>query len=342
MQVVRTVGWWGCFGVIVAISGCAGGDEDRESGLSANVTVSTPSGDAATAAESTGNAGSSSDAGTSTSPVTEGGSGSTTNDPSGTSDPGSTGGTSTGVIDETTSTGVPPSCGNGIMDPFEACDDGNKVDGDACLNSCAAAACGDGVLQAGVEACDDGNQVDSDGCRNSCVVAACGDGVVQGGVEACDDGNQVDNDGCRNSCVLAACGDGVVQAGVEVCDDGNKNDGDGCTAACLSECPNQGGGSLKAENGTGMGKNYCYEQGDSIDTRARKACESHFGVNACCVIPGGYAGLQWGQCGKDGGVGSLHFHPDPHPGPDHCAPIYVVGDVVSPGWCGAVLGNFLD
>lgn len=26
----------------------------------------------------------------------------------------------------------------------------------------------------------------------------------------------------------------------------------------------------------------------------------------------------------------------------HCDPNYVVGDVVSPGWCGVVLGNFIN
>ncbi len=106
-------------------------------------------------------------------------------------------------------------CGDGVLEGNEGCDDGNQVDTDACRNSCVAAACGDGVVQAGVEACDDGNQVDTDACRNSCVAAACGDGVVQAGVEGCDDGNQIDTDACRNSCAPATCGDGVVQAGVE-------------------------------------------------------------------------------------------------------------------------------
>ena len=197
------------------------------------------------------------------------------------------------------------------------------------------------MVQVGVEACDDGNKVDNDACRNTCVAAVCGDGVVQVGVEACDDGNKVDNDACRNTCVAAVCGDGVIQAGVESCDDGNKVDGDGCSASCKGDCGNVGGGSLTAENGTNKGKNYCYDPGDSIDTRARKACESHFGIGACCIIVGGYSSLQWGQCNQDGGAGTFHFHPDPHPD-GHCDPNYIVGDVVSPGWCGSVLGNFLD
>ena len=75
--------------------------------------------------------------------------------------------------------------------------------------------CGDGVVHAGVESCDDGNDVDGDACLNSCRVAFCGDGILQEGVEECDDGNNLNGDGCLSTCVFAACGDGVVQAGVE-------------------------------------------------------------------------------------------------------------------------------
>lgn len=37
-------------------------------------------------------------------------------------------------------------CGDGVVDPPEACDDGNPVDGDGCDRTCAATACGNGVL----------------------------------------------------------------------------------------------------------------------------------------------------------------------------------------------------
>ncbi|MEE2834637.1 MAG: DUF4215 domain-containing protein [Myxococcota bacterium] len=56
--------------------------------------------------------------------------------------------------------------------------------------------------EAGYEACDDGNQVQTDACLNDCVAARCGDGLVQAGVEACDDGNRVDDDDCANDCTL--------------------------------------------------------------------------------------------------------------------------------------------
>jgi hypothetical protein len=56
----------------------------------------------------------------------------------------------------------------------EACDDGNRSDADACLNTCKPAVCGDGVLQEGVEACDDGNDV-TEGCepgQTTCMVCS--------------------------------------------------------------------------------------------------------------------------------------------------------------------------
>jgi hypothetical protein len=96
-----------------------------------------------------------------------------------------------------------------------------------------------------------------------------------------------------------------------------------------------------AENGVGLNEMYCYAANDSTDIRALKACESHFGVGTCCVITGGYLEQQYGQCGMGGYDGTIHWHWDNHPD-GHCDPLYVVGDVVSPGWCGVILGSFLD
>jgi cysteine-rich repeat protein len=89
--------------------------------------------------------------------------------------------------------------------------------------------CGNGILEPG-EACDDGNGVSGDGCDANCTVTACGNGVLTSG-EACDDGNTSSGDGCRADCTLEVCGDGVVDAG-EQCDDGNTDSGDCCSAAC--------------------------------------------------------------------------------------------------------------
>ena len=124
------------------------------------------------------------------------------------------------------------SCGDGELDPGEECDDGNDESGDACTNNCLHAACGDSVIQAGVETCDDGNLDDADACLNTCVLATCGDGKVQAGVEQCDDGNDVNDDACSNDCKTPVCGDGIIQPG-EQCDDKNALDTDSCLSDCM-------------------------------------------------------------------------------------------------------------
>lgn len=163
-------------------------------------------------------------------------------------------------------------CGNGVIEPGEACDDGNAVGGDGCSSTCAlepgyrcpaagapcvAASCGDGIV-AGDEECDDGNTVDGDGCSatcrlndgfhcpepgKACVPTVCGDGKREG-AEQCDDGNTQPYDGCSPTCTLepscpggtctAVCGDGLKSADEE-CDDGNDRDGDGCSKDCKLE-----------------------------------------------------------------------------------------------------------
>ncbi|MCB9507805.1 MAG: DUF4215 domain-containing protein [Myxococcales bacterium] len=41
---------------------------------------------------------------------------------------------------------TPRSCGNGVVEVGEECDDGNDVDDDSCSNSCLSAFCGDGIV----------------------------------------------------------------------------------------------------------------------------------------------------------------------------------------------------
>lgn len=132
----------------------------------------------------------------------------------------------------TTSTTDPTFCGDGDMDEDEECDDGNKDNTDACLDTCKAAECGDGFTQADVEGCDDGNDVDDDECTNACTKPVCGDSIVQDG-EDCDDGNDVDTDPCTNACTDAKCGDGI-KADVEECDDGDGDDQDECSIDCFA------------------------------------------------------------------------------------------------------------
>ncbi len=58
-------------------------------------------------------------------------------------------------------------CGNGVVDPNEECDDGNYIDGDGCDSSCRVTGCGSGAVTAG-EDCDDGNLLNGDGCESNC------------------------------------------------------------------------------------------------------------------------------------------------------------------------------
>ncbi len=124
------------------------------------------------------------------------------------------------------------SCGDGVVNDGEACDDGNTVAGDGCSANCAIespAICGNGVVEPG-EYCDDNNTDDGDGCSAECQ-NECGNGVVDLG-EECDDGNTDDGDGCSAECQwLTECGNGIVE-GDEECDDGNDIPWDGCEENC--------------------------------------------------------------------------------------------------------------
>ncbi|HEY8378382.1 MAG TPA: hypothetical protein VIK91_17920 [Nannocystis sp.] len=151
--------------------------------------------------------------------------------------------TGTDSSSSTTTPCTPGTCGDGVLDCDEACDDGpanSDILQGACRTDCSLAGCGDSVVDYVLgEQCDDGNQAAGDGCDDACQVEAalsCGDGALdldQG--EACDDGNQADGDGCSAACQLELvgqqCGDGAMD-GLEVCDDGNLDNGDACNPTC--------------------------------------------------------------------------------------------------------------
>ena len=163
---------------------------------------------------------------------------------------------------------VPASCGNGLLETGEKCDDHNTVGGDGCTPLCQVengwlcpnvgkacllnVFCGDGLL-ALTEACDDGNTGSGDGCAGNCSVVEpgwrcpfpgkpctpiCGDGVIEGS-ETCDDGNSAKHDGCSSSCQIepgGSCprtGSGAPAAGkcslaLGVCGNGVKEAGEAC------------------------------------------------------------------------------------------------------------------
>jgi MYXO-CTERM domain-containing protein len=105
-------------------------------------------------------------------------------------------------------------CGNGMLDAGEQCDNGTVAD--ACRTSCLLAKCGDSVVDTG-EQCD--SAMSGMPCNPNCTLPVCGDGVVTTG-EECDNGASNSNtapDACRTTCKRAKCGDGVVDS-TEACD----------------------------------------------------------------------------------------------------------------------------
>lgn len=152
-----------------------------------------------------------------------------------------------GTVDQWGLLICPFTCGDGVVDGFEECDDGNSTDEDGCSHLCKVETCGDDVLQARLgEQCDDGNLAPGDGC-SSCATEngweclgfgsfsscspICGDGMLVDG-ETCDDGNLINGDGCDANCQPTGCGNGFVTAG-EKCDDGNSRTGDGCSSCAI-------------------------------------------------------------------------------------------------------------
>lgn len=73
------------------------------------------------------------------------------------------------------------SCGDGIINGGEICDDGTALNGtyDHCKADCSGLGerCGDGIKN-GPEQCDDGNSSNTDNCKNNCTNNVCGDGYV--------------------------------------------------------------------------------------------------------------------------------------------------------------------
>jgi cysteine-rich repeat protein len=94
--------------------------------------------------------------------------------------------------------------------------------------------CGDGVTNPGEE-CDDANAIDGDGCDSNCTITRCGNGVVTAG-ESCDDGNLAAGDCCSATCTFeasgAACDDGDVCTTTDTCD--------GAGACAGAEAPRTG------------------------------------------------------------------------------------------------------
>jgi cysteine-rich repeat protein len=149
-------------------------------------------------------------------------------------------------------------CGDGIKQYNEMCDDGNFIDGDGCSKFCKieeswtcrstsgtfslCALCGD-YLASLDETCDDGNTNSDDGCSSSCEIetgwecairgTVCnpirGDGLIVGR-ETCDSGNVTGAVGCSSDSQILPGFYCKSQPSVcySVCGDGKKSSQEAC------------------------------------------------------------------------------------------------------------------
>lgn len=149
------------------------------------------------------------------------------------------------------------SCGNGIQEGAEQCDDGNQDDTDGCTKACLKNVCGDSHLYTGVEECDNGTSNGSavcsaeygstcPTCSKSCKIQLtqggfCGDGIVNTGSSEQCDGNAT----VKSSITCQALGyDYMAPAGGACSNDPTKlcstntdcGTGNTCNLRCSQSC----------------------------------------------------------------------------------------------------------
>jgi fibro-slime domain-containing protein len=225
-------------------------------------------------------------------------------------------------------TTVTMTCGNGMLDPGESCDDGNAIPSDGCSKICQVesgwscpnvgqpcvrnANCGDGVLTP-PEACDDGNKTGGDGCSADCkmvepgwqcrvpgkpCIPLCGDGKVISPQEQCDDGNTTAGDGCSSTCQLepgASCTGMPSVCTVAQCGNGIVEMGEAC------DC---GSDPSKVPSGTGCtGPNGLFNgdgTGCSKTCTKEPICRNSSGKTQACAPSCGNGTIEQGEACDDG------------------------------------------
>ena len=205
--------------------------------------------------------------------------------------------------------------------------DALPVVADASVDRSRGGTCGDGVIERS-EQCDDGNTANNDGCSRICQIEAnwncptagkpceyagtCGNGILTSN-KVCDDGNTKSGDGCSSDCqtvepgyicrvpgkpCLPRCGDGILK-GVETCDDGNTANDDGCSATCKIEpgfdCT--GNPSVCKATVCGNGKKETGETCDDGNTLPYDGCASNCQSEPKCGTDTSAVGACKSTCG---------------------------------------------
>jgi cysteine-rich repeat protein len=151
--------------------------------------------------------------------------------------------------------------------------------------------CGDGAVDPG-EACDDGNSDGSDSCTDQCTLNVCGDGYVYVGEEQCDEGAG-NGGGCDSaygsSCTACSLACRYEVSSGEFCGDGEKNGPEFCDANDLSYTW------YKASNGATDGS--CTVLNAVSPTDATYVCKSVGVCNGGGVAQNGTTCLTNSNCG---------------------------------------------
>eukprot|EP00435_Cladocopium_sp_Y103_P068641 s1255_g31.t3 len=119
------------------------------------------------------------------------------------------------------------SCGDGIQNFDEECDDAAPGSSSSCFQcrKLPETVCGD-FRRTDSEECDDGNTASGDGCSSSC--------TVEPGWNCVKGPSHLSPGTAPGDVCTPVCGDGLVVTG-EACDDGNFRGDDGCTGDCQVE-----------------------------------------------------------------------------------------------------------
>ncbi len=142
-----------------------------------------------------------------------------------------------GICTKTLSTIVscsPAECGDGALDPGEACDPSVPPQNPLCLPNCTLADCGNNIVELPVETCDPPNGTT---CSSLCqVLFSCGDNIVAPGEECDPPGSPTPLGICGPTCQsvpLSHCGNGILEF-PETCEAPN-------TTTTIYATPNCGG-----------------------------------------------------------------------------------------------------
>jgi len=176
-----------------------------------------------------------------------------------------------GFYDQNDTACMPSFCGDGVVDPGEACDTAGESA--TCNLDCTVALCGDSKInQSAGETCDDGGE--SATCDIDCTAATCGDATINvsaGEVcdgncpSSCDDGKVCTTDSMAGSAL--ACSAVCSNVSITACVGGDGCCAPGCDASNDSDCgsPNLCG-------------NGVIDQGELCDGNCPTSCDDG---NAC-------------------------------------------------------------